>query len=82
MMAGEDYVHVKLSAAGERLAGEGGTIQLATGRSYFKFKVGEPQRVTRAYEWEVVLRNERYEGEPIFIVAEEGPQPAQVEEKK
>lgn len=68
-MAGEDFVHIKLSAAGERLAGEGKRVQLAHGRRHFDFTVGEPQRIDRSYEWGVLLRNEKHEGEAIFEIA-------------
>lgn len=70
-MAGEDFVHVKLSAAGEKLAGEGKQVRLLHGRAHFLFTVGQSQRVTRAYEWNVLLRNEVFEGEPIFEIAVE-----------
>ena len=31
-MAGEDYVHIRLSPAGEKLAGKGGQVQIVAGR--------------------------------------------------
>ena len=74
-MAGEDFVHVKLSAAGEKLAGEGGTVQIANGRSHFTFKSGEAQRIARAYDWNHFLQHERVGGEPLFEIAPPLQQP-------
>ena len=67
-MAGEDYVHIRLSPAGEKLAGKGGQVQIVAGRCSFIFKVGVSQRVTSAYEWNKVLKNRCYQGQPIFEV--------------
>lgn len=59
-----DFVEVKLSAAGERAAG--GKITLVGPRYHFTFEPGVAQRVSKAYDWEVVLRNELVDGEPMF----------------
>lgn len=69
-MAGEDFVHVRLSADGERMAGAGKQVRIVRGRGHFLFKVGEAQRVTRAYEWNVLLRHDRFEGRPVFELAD------------
>ena len=70
-MAGEDFVHVKLSAAGKKMAGEAGVLRLVVGRGHFLFKGDEVLRVTRAYEWEVLLKDETFQGEPMFELAEQ-----------
>jgi len=70
-MAGEDFVHVKLSAAGKKMAGEAGALRLVVGRGHFFFQGDEVLRVTRAYEWEVLLKNETFQGEPMFELAEQ-----------
>ena len=68
-MAGEDFVHVRMSAAGERMAGEGKRIQLVRGRRSFIFVAGEVQRVERNYEWVILLSDRKHEGELIFEIA-------------
>jgi hypothetical protein len=68
-MAGEDFVQVQLSAAGVKMAGAGGTVQIVIGRGNFSFKAGESQRVTNAYDWLVLLKDRRWNGQPIFEVA-------------
>jgi hypothetical protein len=65
-MAGEDFVHVKQSAAGEKLAGDGKQVRISHARVHMTFKVGETQRVTKAYEWNHILRHKTDGGEAIF----------------
>ncbi len=61
-----DFVTVQLSEAGKRMAGEAGTVGWANGRRHFSFKAGEPQEVERSFEWNHLLRHERFEGEPVL----------------
>ncbi len=61
-----DFAVVQLSEAGRRMAGEGGTLGWANGRRHFTFKAGEAQEVERSYEWNALLRNEMYQGKPVF----------------
>jgi hypothetical protein len=65
-VAGEDFVHIQLSAAGVKMAGTGGQVRITAGRGSFVFVVGQSQRVTKAYEWNVLLKNERFQGQPIL----------------
>jgi hypothetical protein len=69
MARGEDFVHVKLSAAGEKLAGSN-PLRVVTGTKDFTFKAGEAQRVTRAFEWERVLSQQYRDGECLFELAD------------
>jgi hypothetical protein len=67
-MAGDrkDFVHVKLSAAGEKMAA-GAPLGIANARSHFEFRPGVAQEVTRDYEWNAFLSREiDSDGEPIF----------------
>jgi len=61
-----DFVMIRLSDAGLRMAGDAGTVGWANGRRHFHFVAGEPQEVERSYEWNHLLRHERFEGEPIL----------------
>jgi hypothetical protein len=78
-MRGEDFVHVRLSAAGEKLA-DGAPVHIGGGNYHFTFHPGESQRVTRAFDWVRVLSNEQIDGEPMFELAEP-PAPAVVVKK-
>lgn len=53
-MAGNDFVDVRLTTAGEALAG--GTELRITARTSIVFKPGESVHVAR-YEWDLMLRN-------------------------
>jgi hypothetical protein len=76
-MAGEDFVQVQLSAAGVKMAGAGGVVHVTHTRPDLVFKAGAaPQRVTRAFDWNAVLSQLRYQGQPIFEVAPASPAPA------
>ncbi len=66
----KDFVKVRLSAAGEKLA-DGGPLTIANARSHFTFKAGEVQEVTRAYEWRAFLSQETFNGEPIFELVDD-----------
>ena len=61
-----DFITIKLSATGIRMAGEAGVVGWANGRRHFHFKVGEAQEVERSYEWGHFLQYEKFEGQPIF----------------
>ena len=71
-----DFVTVQLSEAGRRMAGEAGTVGWANGRRHFSFKAGEPQEVERSFEWNHLLRHERFEGEPVLEEVPDAPQTA------
>lgn len=65
-MGNEDFVLVQLTSDGEKYAA-GGVIRLAGSRHHFQFEAGKPQRVTRKYDWDVVLSREvGPDGEPLF----------------
>ena len=61
-----DFATIRLSEAGLRMAGEAGTVGWANGRRHFYFVAGEEQEVERSFEWNHLLRHERFEGEPIL----------------
>lgn len=61
-----DFATVRLADAGKRLAGEHGVVRWANSRRHFEFKAGEPFELERSFEWNALLRNERFEGEPIL----------------
>jgi hypothetical protein len=61
-----DFITIQLSEAGRRMAGEAGTVGWANGRRHFHFKAGEAQEIERSYEWNHLLRHERFEGEAIL----------------
>ena len=76
-MAGEDFINVKLSAAGVKYAGRGGQVAVHNSRREFTFKAGEAQRVLLAYEWSAVLGPMRTPaGEPMFEIVPEAATPA------
>ena len=61
-----DFITVRLSPAGLRMAGEGQRVGWANGRRHFHFIAGEKQEVERSYDWNHLLRHEKFEGEPIL----------------
>lgn len=65
----KDFVKVKLSAAGERLA-DGAPLSIANARWHFTFTPGESVEVTRVLEWESFLALEALNGEPLFELAQ------------
>ncbi|ABF42417.1 hypothetical protein Acid345_3416 [Candidatus Koribacter versatilis Ellin345] len=80
-MKRDDYVYVRLTAKGEELAGPH-ELRLAGGSYHFAFKAGEAQKVTRAYDWNVVLSKEKYDGEPLFEVVDAPTDAVQDEKQK
>jgi len=74
---GGDFVNVKLTAFGESLkqviVHDGGTPDPAarSRHSEFIFRPGDVKRVTRAFEWEKVLRPQEQDGKPLFEITEE-----------
>ena len=68
-MKRDDYVDVKLTKRGEELAGEH-ELHVASGSYEYTFRAGQAQRVTRFYDWNVVLKKEKFEGEHLFELAE------------
>lgn len=70
-MAGKDFVNVRLTPFGRERAG-GSQIQVHAGNHSFYFQPGEVKMVTRAFEWERVLKNEHFNGHALFeVVADE-----------
>jgi hypothetical protein len=61
-----DFVNVRLSAVGLKMAGAPGTVGWANGRRHFHFVAGEIQEVERSFEWNHLLSKELYQGEPIL----------------
>lgn len=73
-----DWIEVKLTLFGERYVAStgGGPLRVHEGRHEFAFNPGEPQRVTRAFDWEKILSRQVVAGIPLFeIVQSEEPQP-------
>jgi hypothetical protein len=66
-MAGKDWVEVKLTRFGEEHS-QGGQlrVQEGNGGKGFVFLPGESQRVTRAFDWEQVLRPWHINGHALF----------------
>lgn len=73
-MAGEDFVHVKLSKKGEEMAG-GGELVVCNHLTW-RFRAGQAQRVPRAFDWNQVLSKEMIGGEPLFEISEKPAAPA------
>ena len=68
--ARQDFVKVKLTALGERLAGEG-ELLVIEGRHEFTFKAGQVRDdITRAFDWDKVLKTQNRDGEPLFELVE------------
>jgi hypothetical protein len=68
-MAGEDFVEIKLTAHGEKVA-DGAPLQVCDGGRLFAIAPGETLRVTRAFDWERILRDHRIDGELLFELVE------------
>ncbi len=62
-----DFVNVQLSEFGVKFA-DGSTLQVHEGQHSFYFKAGEIQRVTRAFDWGRVLKNQHINGHALFEV--------------
>jgi len=70
-MAGEDFVNVRLTEFGKKRA-DGGVVQVHAGNHSFYFEPDEVKLVTRAFDWNCVLKAEHFNGHPLFeIVPEE-----------
>jgi hypothetical protein len=75
-MAKEDFVNVRITQFGERYIKEcgGGPLRVHEGGrlgSEFSFVPGESQRVTRAVDWDKVLKNQHINGQALFEIIEE-----------
>jgi hypothetical protein len=53
-MAGNDFVMVQLTGAGEAMA-QGHPLRISVGHRTFLFQPGTPLRVERSFEWLMVL---------------------------
>jgi hypothetical protein len=74
-MAGEDFVNVRLTAFGKERA-DGGRVQVHAGNHSFYFEPDEVKLVTRAFDWNCVLKAEHFNGHPLFEIvpkAQEDP---------
>ena len=67
-MAGDDFVMVRLTSAGEKHAA-GAAMGVSAGNRYFVFKPGVPLRVEKSYEWRAVLSRYKHLGEHLFELA-------------
>jgi hypothetical protein len=66
-MSREDFVNVRLTKFGaERAAG--GSVQVHAGNHSFVFEPGEVKLVTRAFDWNRVLKNEHFNGHQMFEI--------------
>jgi hypothetical protein len=66
-----DFVKVKLSAHGEQLAA-GEEVLVVQGAREYRFKPGEVRDdITRAFDWEKVLKHEFIDGEALFEVVDD-----------
>jgi hypothetical protein len=66
-----DYVEIRLTAAGEKLAGgDKGALTYSNRHMHYTFRPGEAQEVVSAYEWTKVLSNVRIGGELVFELAD------------
>jgi hypothetical protein len=75
-MAKEDFVNVRITKFGERFIEQcgGGPLRVHEGGrvgSEFTFTPGETQRVTRAVDWDKVLKNQHVNGQSLFEIVEE-----------
>jgi hypothetical protein len=66
-MAGKDFVNVRLTELGRQQAGSG-RLQVHAGNHSFYFTPDEVKMVTRAFEWERVLKTEHVNGHPLFEI--------------
>jgi hypothetical protein len=69
-MAKDDFVNVQLTEFGKERAA-GAVVQVHEGNHSFYFKPGEVQRVTRAFDWNRVLKTQHFNGHPLFEVVPE-----------
>jgi hypothetical protein len=66
-MGGNDWVEVRLSEFGREYAGDG-PVRVHEGPHEFVFKPGETQRVTRAFDWERILKPLAIGGRALFEI--------------
>jgi hypothetical protein len=71
-MTRPDFVKVQLSKKGVEIAG-GVPVRIVAGHHEFEFKPGEPQDVTRAFDWPKVLEPQQSGGEAMFEIVDEAP---------
>lgn len=69
---GEDWINVRLTQFGERYLKEtgGGALTVHEGTG-FAFESGRTVRVTRAFDWERVLKQQHLNGHALFEIASE-----------
>jgi hypothetical protein len=63
----KDFVNVQLTEFGVKFA-EGSTLQVHEGQHSFYFKAGEIKLVTRAFDWNRVLKNQHINGHALFEI--------------
>jgi hypothetical protein len=66
-MMKEDFVNVQLTDLGKKIAGDA-RVQVHAGNHSFYFEPDEVKMVTRAFDWERVLKNEHFNGHPLFEI--------------
>jgi hypothetical protein len=67
-MAREDFVTVRLTEHGERMA-QGKPVSVAAGQHNFVFQPGEVRDdITRAFDWEKCLKDLRVNDELMFEI--------------
>lgn len=72
MKTRKDFVKIRLSAAGAKLAGAG-VLRVHNAHGNHAFKAGQVVEVTRAYEWNKLLSQEKIGSDPIFEIVEDKP---------
>lgn len=77
-----DFATIRLTEAGKRMAGDHGVVGWANSHRHFEFRAGEEHEVERSFEWNALLRHERFKGEPILeeVLEEIAEQSAEVNE--
>ncbi len=76
-MSGNDWVNVRLTVFAEEYVAQsgGGPLRVHEGRFECSILPGETMRVTRAFDWERVLKPIAIAGQSMFeIVQEEEPE--------
>jgi hypothetical protein len=69
-MPKDDFVNVRLTDFGKECA-KGAPVQVHVGNHSFVFQPGEVKMVTRAFDWNRVLKNEHSNGHPLFEIVPE-----------
>jgi hypothetical protein len=75
-MPKEDFVNVQLTEFGKERAA-GGRVQIHAGNHSFVFEPGEVKMVTRAFDWNRVLKNEHFNGHPLFEIVPDAIAPGE-----